>query len=158
MKNIPDNVTIWGEREDISTFLQAADVFMFNSTWECNPLVIREAIGYGLPILARNLPQYGKMFTSYITDLHPMKMKNQLKTLLRDGCKYIVPMENMLSNFTKKHVDLYTKVLTSDKLNHVPAVDYNIYRDFALGPYVHITGSSKSLFRVEMYDLSLIHI
>ena len=152
MENVPVNVTIWGERHDTTTFLQAADVFMFNSTWECNPLVIREAIGYGLPILARNLPQYGKMFTPYITDLHPMKIKNQLKTLLRDGCNYIVPIENILSNFTDNHVDLYTKVLTANKLKHSPPVDYSIYRDFALGPYVHITGSSKSLFRVEMYD------
>jgi hypothetical protein len=25
---------------------------MFNSTWECNPLVLREAIGYGKSIIA----------------------------------------------------------------------------------------------------------
>ena len=43
MKNLPSNVTIWGERDDVSTFMKAADVFMFNSTWECNPLVLREA-------------------------------------------------------------------------------------------------------------------
>jgi len=152
MDTVPSNVTIWGERNDTSTFLQAADVFMFNSTWECNPLVIREAIGNGLPILARNLPQYEDMFTSYITDLHPMKMKNQLKTLLRDGCNYIIPTDNVLSNFSTNHIDLYTKVLNTKKVKHIKPIDYNIYRDFALGPYIHITGASKSLFRIELYD------
>jgi len=152
MNNVPGNVTIWGERADTSTFLQAADVFMFNSTWECNPLVIREAISYGLPILARNLPQYGDMFTKYITALDPFKMKNQLRQLLREGCSYIVPMENVLSHFKDKHINLYTQVIEAEKVKHVTPVDYNIYRDFALGPYVHITGSSESLFRVEIYD------
>ena len=40
MENVPNNVKIWGERSDTDLFLQAADVFMFNSTWECNPLVL----------------------------------------------------------------------------------------------------------------------
>ena len=47
-----------GERNDVDVFMKAADAFLFNSTWGCNPLVSREAIGYGLPILARNLPQF----------------------------------------------------------------------------------------------------
>jgi len=152
MNNVPDNVTIWGERADTSTFLQAADVFMFNSTWECNPLVIREAIGHGLPILARNLPQYGDMFTEYITPLDPMKMKNQLKKLLREGWNDNIPVENTLLNFKSKHIDLYTEVTRTKKVKHVPPVDYDIYRDFVLGPYVHVKGTSKSKFKVHLYD------
>jgi hypothetical protein len=46
-----------GERSDAHTFMEAADIFMFNSTWECNPLVLREAIGYGK---IYSLPQYKK--------------------------------------------------------------------------------------------------
>jgi hypothetical protein len=37
----------------------------FNSTWECNPLVLREAIGYGKSIIARNLPQYKHVYFVY---------------------------------------------------------------------------------------------
>ena len=69
MKDLPSNIKIWGERNDVEIFLTAADIFMFNSTWECNPLVLREAISYGLPTLSRNLPQYMDMFTKYI---HPI--------------------------------------------------------------------------------------
>jgi glycosyltransferase involved in cell wall biosynthesis len=65
MENLPKNVKIWGERNDVDIFLKAADIFMFNSTWECNPLVLREAISYALPVVARNLPQC-LLDTSYL--------------------------------------------------------------------------------------------
>ena len=65
MQNLPPNVKVLGERTDIDHFMLASDVFMFNSTWECNPIVLREAIGYGLPIVARNLPQYAGMYDNY---------------------------------------------------------------------------------------------
>ena len=56
---------------------------MFNSTWECNPLVLREAISYGKPILARNLPQYKDMFTNYITNLNPIMIATTDKKYIR---------------------------------------------------------------------------
>ena len=102
MEDIPENVKVWGERTDIDKFLLAADVFMFNSVWECNPLVLREAISYKLPILARNLPQYKDMFTKYITDLNPLKMKNQLSQLLKSTSPYSPPTDNTLVNFKKQ--------------------------------------------------------
>ncbi|NDF83390.1 MAG: glycosyltransferase family 1 protein, partial [Actinobacteria bacterium] len=58
MADLPDNVHVWGERSDVDVFMTACDIFMFNSTWECNPLVVRQAASHGLPILARDLPQY----------------------------------------------------------------------------------------------------
>ena len=70
MENVPPNVKIWGERNDIDNFMQAADIFLFNSTWECNPLVLREAISHGLPVVARNLPQYKDMYDGYLYDIN----------------------------------------------------------------------------------------
>jgi hypothetical protein len=72
----PPNVTVW-EKDQMHIRLWAADDFMFNSTWECNPLVLREAIGYGKSIIARNLPQYKNMFISYIEDLSDVHLKNK---------------------------------------------------------------------------------
>ena len=66
MTDLPDNVTVWHERADVADFMMAADAFMFNSTWECNPLALREAISYGLVTFSRNLEQYLDMFTPYI--------------------------------------------------------------------------------------------
>ena len=51
MADVPKNVTIWGERDDTDVFMKVADVFMFNSVWECNPLVLREAISNNKKII-----------------------------------------------------------------------------------------------------------
>jgi len=69
MTNLPDNVKVWGERSDVDMFMKAADVFVFNSTWECNPLALREALSYGLITFSRNLPQYLDMYTRHINIL-----------------------------------------------------------------------------------------
>jgi glycosyltransferase involved in cell wall biosynthesis len=58
MREIPSNCKIWGERHDTDLFYQAADLFVFNSTWELNPIVIKESLSWGLPIMLRRLPSY----------------------------------------------------------------------------------------------------
>jgi len=152
MKDVPDNVTVWGERSDTDKFLLAADVFMFNSIWECNPLVLREAISYGLPILARNLPQYKDMFTAYIEDLHPMKMKNQLSKLLSKECEYNVPTDNTINTFGESHKDLYNRVIDMDITENNVNNEYQIIQHFVGQPYLEIKGRSKEKFNVYMYD------
>ena len=151
MKDVPDNVTIWGERTDVDVFMKAADAFLFNSTWECNPLVLREAISYGLPILARNLNQYKDMFTNYITNLDPFKMKNQLGMLLNS--EYINPSkyDNPSVLFAKNNLNLYKHAVSVvPHKNNVK--DYNITQHFVGQPFLEITGTSTSDFRVEFYD------
>jgi autotransporter strand-loop-strand O-heptosyltransferase len=151
MKDVPENVTIWGERNDVDMFMKAADVFMFNSTWECNPLVLREAIGYGLPILARNLPQYKNMFTEYITDLDPFKMKNQLGMLLNSEYINRSRFDNQSGNFAANHEKLY-KYVASATIQTNNVNDYNITQHFIGQPFIEITGTSDSTFTVEFYD------
>jgi glycosyltransferase involved in cell wall biosynthesis len=51
MNNKPDNCIVWGERNDVSEFLQACDVFFFPSKGdrgnkELNPIAIKEAMEY----------------------------------------------------------------------------------------------------------------
>ena len=150
MKNLPDNVTVWGERDDIYRFMKAADAFMFNSTWECNPLVLREAIGYGLPILARNLPQYKDMFTEYIADIK--EPKTQLEMLLNYGKQYDVPISNTTDDFAKNHISLYEKTMSVIP-NKKPINDYNIIQNFVGQPFLEITGTSDSTFDVEFHDM-----
>ena len=151
MKDIPDNVTIWGERTDVGVFMKAADVFLFNSVNECNPLVLREAIGYGLPVLARNLPQYKDMFTPYITDLDPFKMKNQLGMLLNTEQVYDIPYNNQSDNFASGHQKLYSYAMSVIPYNN-DVKDWNIIQHFVGQPFLEITGTSASEFRVEFYD------
>ena len=150
MNDIPDNVKIWGERDDAKYFLMAADVFMFNSTWECNPLVLREAISFGKPILARNLPQYKNMFTEYITDIKDPK--TQLEMLLNNNKAYVIPTGNTSKDFANNHINLYKKTMSViPSKNDVK--DYNIIQHFVRQPFLEITGTSDSTFDVEFYDL-----
>lgn len=148
---VPDNVTIWGERTDVDVFMKAADAFLFNSINECNPLVLREAISYGLPVLARNLPQYKDMFTPYITNLDPFKMKNQLGMLLNTEQVYDVPYNNQSGDFISGHQKLYSHVMSVIPYNN-DVKDYNITQHFVGQPFLEITGTSASDFRVEFYD------
>ena len=51
MANKPDNCVVWGERDDVSDFLKACDVFLFPSKGdrgnkELNPIAIKEAMEY----------------------------------------------------------------------------------------------------------------
>lgn len=64
MKNKPKNCKVWGERNDVEKFLQAADLFYFSSTLELNPLVVKESLSYKLPILMRKLPTYLNQYDS----------------------------------------------------------------------------------------------
>jgi len=67
LENLPKNCKLWGERKDVENFYNAADLFYFASKGninnkETNPLVIREAISYNLPILLYNLDVYNGMY------------------------------------------------------------------------------------------------
>lgn len=148
---VPDNVKIWGERDDVDTFLDAADVFMFNSTWECNPLVIREAISKGKKIIARNLPQYKNMFTRYIVNLDPRKLKNQLSDLIDDKTTYDILENNTTANFRNKLLSLYKSAIKFNIMKN-DVKDYKITQHFVGQPFLEITGTSDSDFTVEFYD------
>lgn len=154
MEDLPTNVTIWGERSDVDIFMQAADAFMFNSTWECNPLVLREAIGYGLPILARNLPQYKDMFIDYIQPMLESEHENYLllKTILDQPYHYSIPTDNTTEDFAKHHISLYERAISVIP-NKKPINDYNIIQHFVGQPFLEIIGTSDSIFDIEFYDL-----
>lgn len=64
MEDKPENCVVWGERSDVKTFIEAADLFLFPSKGdsgnkELNPIVIKEAHEYNdLPKLIFNLDVY----------------------------------------------------------------------------------------------------
>jgi len=150
IKDLPSNVKMWGERSDIHTFMIACDVFMFNSTWECNPLVVREAIGYGLPVLARNLPQYMDMFTKYIVPLSYKEEVNQLREMV-DGeiVKHQIPSQ-ALFDFSASQIYIYNELIKGEK--RMQKVDIKIH--FVGQPFLEITGRSNSNYLVKFIDES----
>lgn len=67
VNGLPSNCKIWGERDDVDLFYQAADLVIFPSIAlfndkETSPLVIKEAISWKAPLLLRNLPVYVDMY------------------------------------------------------------------------------------------------
>lgn len=140
MKDLPSNVKVWGERNDAHRFISLADIFMFNSTWECNPLVLREAISFGKPIIAHNLPQYGSMFDKYIQPIN-----TDLNTIIRN---YIVPTDNTTDIFTNKQIAFYNKVLSIEKQEQ----DIDIIQHFVNQPYLEIKSGLNAKFKVQYFD------
>ena len=154
MNDLPSNVKVWGERNDADLFMKSCDVFMFNSTWECNPLVLREAISYGLKILSRNLKEYLDMFTPYIKiiDSNIDETKEKLLSLINEDLSYSIP-EGQLNTFIEKHINLYSKII-NNKIEEQPMLKSNvkIIQHFVNQPFLEIVGNSDSRFEVKFFD------
>ena len=67
LKNKPKNCILWNERDDVDTFLDACDLFLFTSMgfrWnkELNPLVIKEALEHQIPQFLFPLDVYNRKY------------------------------------------------------------------------------------------------
>lgn len=140
LNDIPSNVKIWGERDDIQNFMIAADVFMFNSINECAPIVLKEAISFGLPIISRNLPSYAGIYDTYIQPLD-----SDLKTIKRI---YEIPNNINTKNFALEHEKAYKLII--NKPIKKQSVTFNV--NFINNPFLEIKGISNSDFLVKFYD------
>jgi len=153
MNDPPKNVTIWGERNDVDSFMIACDVMMFNSVWECNPLVIREAINYGMKIIARNFLHYMGMFDNYITPIETndyLNISNQLLKLISSDKTYEI--ENQ-KDFGKDLLSFYDEVLKIEKYNNIPIEnDYVIKQHFVVNPFFEILGQGDREFNIKLFD------
>lgn len=144
MKNLPTNVTIWGERSDVDTFMKAADIFMFNSLIELNPIVLCEAISYNLPIIARNLKQYGSMYEDYLYPIDTdLTIINKAKKVYDEG--------NTSKEFANEHILAYKKLLEHPTKKQTISITQN----FCDGGFLEILGVSNSEFTIEFLDENL---
>ena len=152
MKDLPSNVKVWGERNDVDKFMQACDVLMFNSTWECNPLVIRQSIGYGMKILTRNLPQYMGMFDGYITPIEGdvKNISNQLVNLINSNNVYEIPSDE---TFGEDLLSMY-KIVMNENITENKELnsDYTFIRHYVTQPYFEVQGTTKYKLNIKFYD------
>lgn len=107
MENKPDNCIVWGERDDVDTFIQSSDVFLFPSLFELNPISIKEVLEYETPIMMYNLDVYENKYTH-----------NQLFTMLSGDVK--IDTEKLLSVIGD--VDLILEKKNDDSLSHQPNI------------------------------------
>ena len=152
MNDLPSNVKVWGERNDVDKFMQACDVLMFNSTWECNPLVIRQSIGYGMKILTRNLPQYMGMFDGYIIPIEGdvKNISNQLVNLINSNSVYEIPSDE---TFGEDLLSMY-KIVMDENITENKELnsDYTFIRHYVTQPYFEVQGTTKYKLNIKYFD------
>jgi len=154
MEDVPSNCKIWGERNDVSNFLKASDVFMFNSIVECNPLVLKEAISHGLKIVARDLDQYCGIYTPFISPLVD-DLDSNVKTLvstIKNQRKYKLVGEQT-PKYQKENLDFYKKLMKSEPRTDNEFVPVPVISQLFINkPFLEITGRSESEFLVKFFD------
>jgi 1,2-diacylglycerol-3-alpha-glucose alpha-1,2-galactosyltransferase len=90
MNNVPSNLHITGiiPHERISDYLAAADVFCLPAEQENHPMCVLEAAGAGLPIVARDLPEYDDTFKDDIMRCHDEDFVDAIRKLRRSKAIY----------------------------------------------------------------------
>ena len=114
MESLPPNIKIWGERDDIDKFFKIADTMLFTSTWECNPIVLKEAISNNVKIMAYNLDHYGDEYLPFINPLSGNIESDYLNLIntIHSPIKYkIKNYSNNVEQFALKTLKLYQNVL-----------------------------------------------
>lgn len=155
MKDIPSNVRVWGERDDVDNFLKAADIMSFNSTLECNPLVLREAISHGLKIIARPLSQYMGIYNDYVFPIETNDtniLVNLLNKVIESDNKYQrYNYEN--EKFSKEHINFYNKILLEKPImQNLEKSNIQIIKHFVENPFIEIKGDSESEYLIKFFD------
>jgi len=112
----PKNVIFTSFINDITEAYSGADVFLMPSFKENFPMVMLEAMSAGMPIVARNLPQYNDVFLDIPTYFDNIdSVKNSLPDIIKNknemsikSLKYVKKYD--LKVVGKKHEIFYKKV------------------------------------------------
>lgn len=87
MKELPANCVWHGEQENTDCFYKAADAFYFPSTYELNPISIKEAIGFGIPVFIKQLDTYENYYDKIATYISNDVLENKKILLNNLGVK-----------------------------------------------------------------------
>lgn len=131
MENKPDNCIVWGERLDTDKFYKAADLFYFPSKFELNPLAVKEALSYELPLFIKRLYTFEDTFddiATYIVDEQETNFDNLIKKLK--------PQKVIYSNLKKTPI----------------SAKANVNVNFVDGAYLSIQSPSNDEYEVQFID------
>jgi len=151
LKNKPNNCIVWGERSDVYDCLEASDLFFFASKGtkdnkELNPIAIKEALDYELPMMMYNLDVYCGKYDeyeniTYLTGDIEVDTKNLLKILNMDQIQEKIsvsfePTENKL--FIDYHGDepVQYKISVRDMTSKCPIYWFNFTADSSVRWFV----------------------
>lgn len=77
-------VTGWLSRDEVRDRLRQADIYVHTALWESAPLAILEAVGQGLPVVAREIPPLTSLGLPCLTDT-PEAMADAVEALAVPG-------------------------------------------------------------------------
>lgn len=87
--NLDDKVMIIPQVENVAYLYLAADIFVCTSTWDTYPLVVLEAMAYGLPIIATSMTGVKEQvrfgFNALETADDPSELASHITSLVRDS-------------------------------------------------------------------------
>lgn len=174
MANKPKNCRIWGERDDVDLFYKACDELYFTSKHELFPLVVREALSYGLPVKMYKLPTYSDEYDNEpliewlnqdnkVAFIPHKKPKIQVKHLLTDGdpreAISIPSIEKLIRygiDYTQMHNDVYNDLPPKEhcrRPEHIGKSPGELYPGAGLG---YITGRHYGCYMAHVKALQAI--
>ena len=148
-----DNCFIYGERDDVDVFYQASDLLIHPSILELNPLCIKEATSYELPVYINDLSTYDSMYNSYKNVKYLTMDLDKDVQLILDNNNIKLKTDN--ATFKNLLISEYQNInpIVSNKLDELDEyLEYNI--TFTDGARVELNGKTKLPFDVEIFDNS----
>lgn len=138
-----DNCRVWGERDDVEKFYHACDLLLFPSVLELNPLVVKEALTYEMPIFMNRLPVLRNIYDNdylityltgdYESDILLLLEKFNIRKKYTDSEAF---KQLMLNNYGKSKIS--------------KEIDYKI--DFVDGAKVQLIGDGDEEFNIEFIN------
>ena len=107
----PSNCMVWGERSDVYDFLEASDLFLFTSKGdknnkELNPIAIKEALEYKIPMMMYNLDVYCGKYDKYENITY---LTGDIDTDI-NNLKKILNMDSMQEKFSLSFEESQNKI------------------------------------------------
>jgi len=146
-----DNCFIHGETDDVDSFYQASDLVIHPSILELNPLAIKEATSYELPVFLNKLSTYLDMYDSYKNIKYLTMNLDTDSQLILDS--FNIKRKDNSDSFKKSLIHEYVDALGSNFKEENDEESYLEYRiNFVDGAKVEILGKNKLDFEVEFCD------
>ena len=107
----PSNCMVWGERSDVYDFLESSDLFLFTSKGEknnkeLNPIAIKEALEYQIPMMMYNLDVYCGKYDKYENITY---LTGDIDTDI-NNLKKILNMDSMQEKFSLSFEESQNKI------------------------------------------------
>ncbi len=162
MLDKPDNCIIWGERSDVDSFYDCMDLFLFTSTHELNPIVIKEALSWDMKILMNNLEPYAGVYDNnkniqFLDDniFNNINMiKNTLYGTTTDTIEYKLPKTCYITYCTRNYIETtFGLIYSLIEFSKYPVVIYTI--NFNINDFKNPFVNNKNIHFIEYIEKSI---